>query len=94
MPNNEVYSWRLDAALKEHLESAARARTTSVADLLRTIVADWLAKNSGSGDDAESQLRMRNQALSCAGTINGGDPDRAEQASSRVRAALEAKRAR
>ena len=94
MPNNEVYSWRLAVALKEKLESAARAGNTSVADLLRTIVADWLANNSSSGDDAESQLRMRNQALSFAGTIRGGDPDRAEQASSRVRAALEAKRAR
>ena len=94
MARDAVYSWRLDAALKEHLERAARAGNTSVADLLRTIVADWLASNSGSGDDAESQLRMRNQALSFAGTIRGGDPDRAEQASSRVRAALEAKRAR
>ncbi len=94
MANNEVYSWRLDTALKEALERAARADNTSVADLLRMIAADWLASNSASGEDAESQLRLRNQALCCAGTIRGGDPDRAEQASSRVRAALEARRAR
>ena len=94
MANNEVYSWRLDTALKEALESAARADNTSVANLLRTIVTDWLAGHSAHGEDAESQLRMRNQALRFAGTIRGGDPDRAEQANSRVRAALEARRAR
>ena len=94
MANNEIYSWRLDTALKEALERAARADNTSVANLLRTIVTDWLASNPVPGEDAESQLRMRNQALRCAGTIRGGDPDRAEQASSRVRAALEARRAR
>ena len=94
MRNSEIYSWRLDTALKEALERAARANNTSVADLLRTIVSDWLASNPTPGEDAESQFRMRNQALRCAGTIRGGDPDRAEQASSRVRAALEARRAR
>ena len=94
MANNEIYSWRLDTALKHALERAARADNTSVAGLLRTIVTDWLASNPAPGEDAESQLRMHNQALRCAGTIRGGDPDRAEQASSRVRAALEAGRAR
>ena len=94
MQKNEVYSWRLDAALKEALESAARSADTSVASLLRTIVTDWLARNSANGDDAASQLRMRNQALRCAGSMRGGDPDRAEQASSRVRAALQDRRAR
>ena len=93
MPGNEVYSWRVDTALKEALERAARADNTSVANLLRTIVTDWLASNPAPGEDADSQLRMRNQALRCAGTILGGDPDRAEQASSRVRAALQARRA-
>ena len=92
MANNELYSWRLDTALKEALERAARADNTSVANLLRTIVTDWLSSNAAPAD-AESQLRMRKQALSVAGTIHGGDPDRAEQASSRVRAALEARRA-
>ena len=94
MPNNEIYSWPLDTALKEALERAARADDTSVADLLRTIVSDWLASNPAPGEDAEAQVRMRDQALRCAGTIRGGDPDRAEQASSRVRAALEASRRR
>ena len=94
MANNEIYSWRLDTALKQALERAARADNTSVAGLLRTIVTDWLASNPAQGEDAESQLRMHNQALRCAGTIRGGDSDRAEQASSRVRAALEAGRAR
>lgn len=93
MANNEVYSWRVDTALKEALERAARAGDTSVAHLLRTIVADWLASNPGPGEDADAQLRMRKQALRCAGAIRGGDPDRAEQASSRVRAALKASRA-
>ena len=92
MSNNEIYSWRLDTALKEALERAARADNTSVANLLRTIVTDWLASNAAP-EDAESQLRMRSEALRLAGTIHGGDPDRAEQASSRVRAALEAGRA-
>jgi hypothetical protein len=94
MAKDLVYSWRLDAALKDHLESAARAGNTSVADLLRAIVAEWLANNPHSGNDAESQVRMRNQALRCAGAIHGGDPDRAEQAGTRVRAVLAAKRAR
>ena len=92
MSNNEIYSWRLDTALKEALERAARADNTSVANLLRTIVTDWLASNSAP-EDVESQLRMRSEALRLAGTIRGDDPDRAEQAGSRVRAALGARRA-
>ena len=93
MPNNEIYSWRLDTALKEALERAARADNTSVANLLRRIVTDWLTSNPAPAEDAQSQRRMRKQALSFAGTIRGGDPDRAGQASSRVRAPLEARRA-
>ena len=92
MSNNEIYSWRLDTALKEALERAARADNTSVANLLRTIVTDWLASNSAP-EDVESQHRMHSEALRLAGTIRGGDPDRGEQAGSRVRAALEAGRA-
>ena len=94
MAHNEVYRWRLDTALKEQLERAARAEQTSVANLLRTIVSTWLAGNQAGSDDAEPQLRMRAQALLCAGSIHGGDPDRAEQSSRRVRATLQNRRAR
>ena len=76
MPNDEIYSWRLDTALKEATEWAARTDDTSIADLLRTIVSDWLASNSTPAD-AESPIRMRKQALSLVGTLRGGDPDRA-----------------
>jgi hypothetical protein len=82
----EVYSWRLSAARKAELESEARRKGTSVSKLLEQITAEWLAqrRNGPSNDDAE-QAAIRKRALSAIGSIRGGDPARAEQASELVK---------
>jgi hypothetical protein len=82
----EVYSWRLSAATKANLESAARTEGTSVAKLLERITADWFAQRSNghSNDDAE-QAALRKRVMATVGTIRGNDPHRAERASELVR---------
>jgi hypothetical protein len=85
----EVYSWRLSPQLKTELEEAARAERKSVSELLEQIARDWLEHSRGrdEGED-ERQRRIRDEALRCAGTIHGDDPNRAENARSEVRARI------
>lgn len=93
MPSYEVYKLRLDMTTKAKLETHARARNTSVANLLRTIVTDWLdgARASEYGVDARRQIP--NKALRGAGTIRGDDPARAQQTSGRARDRKRSRRA-
>ena len=44
MSKTEVYSWRVDPALKRELEAAARADGRSLAHLLNQISRDWLRR--------------------------------------------------
>ena len=78
----EVYSWRVSAQKKAHLESEARREGTSLAGLLEHITTDWLdeRRNSRNGDAAE-QAAIRKRAA-------GGDPMRSSQASQRVKEIL------
>ena len=94
MSKSEVYSWRLSAALKSALEQAARAEKISVAQLLERIVQEWLEKEFSAGEDDEVQRRLHEAARACFGTIQGGDPYLAEQASERVRVQIREKHAR
>jgi hypothetical protein len=86
---SEVYSWRLSPDLKWALEDAARRERISVSRLLERIVREWLktCAPAAENDEAE-QARLRAVAMQFAGTIRGGDPDRAAEAGKRVRELL------
>jgi hypothetical protein len=82
---SEVYSWRLSQDLKDDLEQAARREGVSLSRLLERIARDWLkARGAAAGDDEAEQERLRAVAMQFAGTIRGGDPDRAAEAGKRV----------
>jgi len=83
----DVYSWRLSRSLKQRLERAAAERDRSLADLLRQIAEDWLARTPAHEDPMIEEARRR--ALAVVGSISGGDPHRAEHAGEAVRARLE-----
>ena len=85
MNKSEVYSWRLSPTLKSALEQAARAEQVSLARLLEHIAQEWLEKEYAAAEDEEQQRRLHEAARACLGTIQGGDPHLAEQASERVR---------
>ena len=85
----EVYSWRLSPDLKDALEQAARRERVSVSRLLERIAREWLkARASAAENDEAEQERLRAVAMQFAGTIRGGDPDRAAEAGQRVRESL------
>lgn len=85
----EVYSWRVSAEKKLELELQARREGKSVAQLLDEISSEWLKerKNSQPLEERE-QERIRNRVMALAGSLSGGDPHRAANASQRVREIL------
>ena len=86
MQKTEVYSWRLSPRLKSDLEEAARAAQKSMAELLEAIAREWLERfRESNGDDEERQRVLHEAAMKCAGTIQGSDPYRAENARFEVR---------
>ncbi|HXV64220.1 MAG TPA: hypothetical protein VEK15_26200 [Vicinamibacteria bacterium] len=91
MNKTEVYSWRLCPELKARLEEAARDEETSVAQLLEKIAREWLALSRREDDDVEEQQRLHREAARHVGSIHGGDPRRAQEASDRVRDKLKKK---
>jgi hypothetical protein len=84
----EIYSWRLDPALKSSLEHTARVRGRSVASLLDEIVRSWIDREIVTVDDEEAQRRLHAEARRSFGTLQGGDELLAEQASERIRRKL------
>jgi type VI protein secretion system component VasK len=88
MQKTETVDLPAPRSLKEELEEAARSRHTSVADLLEQIVREWLERARGKGkdtseteeDDEERQQRLRAELMKLAGSIEGDDPHRAENA--------------
>lgn len=66
----------------------------SVSRLLDRITREWLKARPGAADDEAEQERIRAAAMRVIGTLRSGDPDRAAQASQRVRERLARKRAR
>ena len=86
MQKTETVDLPAPRSLKEELEEAARSRNTSVADLLEQIVREWLERSrgtkakAGEEDDEEQQKRLRAELMKLAGSIEGDDPYRAENA--------------
>jgi hypothetical protein len=86
---SEVYSWRLSAQKKLELELQARREGKSVAQLLDEISSDWLEERKNSRPlDVSEQERTRKRVMAIAGSLSGGDPHRAANASHRVREIL------
>lgn len=90
MAKTEVYSWRIEPALKAALEEEARRRNESLSGLLEVIAEEWLKSASSVGSEAERdrQRHLQRAARRCFGAIAGGDPKRAEEAGQRVRRKL------
>jgi len=89
MRKTEVYSWRLAFDLKRSLEEAAKAEKISLAQLLERIVSDWLARRSPPDDQEEEvQRRLHQSAAQAFGSMHGGDPNRSQEASQRVKSKL------
>ena len=94
MNKTEVYSWRVDTNLKSALEQVARTEKTSVAQLLESIVRNWLQESSLLTGEDEQQQRLHSAAQECFGTLSNGDPDLATQAKERVRQKIRERYAR
>ncbi len=94
MKQSEVFSWRLSPKLRHSLEQEASARGTTLSDLLRHIAEAWLSsRDQGEGAKiSEVQQRLYEAAAPFLGSLDGGDPHRAEEASERLRAKLLARR--
>lgn len=88
MAKTEVYSWRVASEVKEALEEASRERGVSMASIIDSAVAEYLARPEAEADDGAEQLRLHEAARPFIGSIQGGDPDRASQAKQRVRQAV------
>ncbi len=88
----DVYSWRVDADLKRALEDVARHRGESVAAVLDRAAREWLL--SIAANDGEALTRRNARVMALAGTIRGGDPNRASRASELVREKLARKHGR
>ncbi len=94
MNKTEVYSWRVDINLKNALEQAARTEKTSVAQLLDSIVRNWLQEASSLNGEDEQQQRLRSAAQQCFGTLSSGGPNLATLAKERVRRKIRERHAR
>jgi hypothetical protein len=77
---SEVYSWRVSTDIKANREREARRRGISLAAVLDLAVEEWLKKSAAGIDDDVNQLRLRQAALECIGSLAGGDPLRSQNA--------------
>ena len=95
MAKTEVYSWRLSPDLKVELEAAARGARKSMAELLEQIAGEWLERSRDRGEsEEERQHRLHAAAMKFVGSIEGGDPYRAENARAELRSRLARRHAR
>jgi hypothetical protein len=85
----EVYSWRVSTDLKIGLECEARRRKKSLSSILDLAARDWLSKaGTEIREDDEEQVRLRNAASNCLGTLASGDAHRSENAKQAIRQRL------
>ena len=92
--NTEVYSWRVDPAIKIALENEARREGTTISAVLDQITKSWIDSRERGSDDAAEQARLQSIVRKTIGTISGKDPRRAEQSKVRVRRRLRKRYAR
>ena len=90
---SEVYSWRIDPALRRALEDEARRLGASLAEVLDTIAAAWLAEQRGA-DAAAEQARLHAAAGKWIGSARAAPRARSTDVPRAVRKRLEEKRAR
>ena len=69
MSKSEVYSWRLELALKADLEAAARAEKVPLSVVLERLTRDWLRQRKE--HDESEQKRLRAALMACAGSYKG-----------------------
>ena len=84
----------MDTNLKSALEQVARAEKTSVAQLLDSIVRDWLQESSSLNGEDEQQQHLHSAAQECFGTLSSEDPNLATLAKERVRQKIRERHAR
>lgn len=86
MAKSEVYSWRLDPAIKMALECEARSEGMTLAEMLDRMAKQWLeTRKQRNGDDDAEQARLHAAAAKYIGTISGGDPFASEKVREVVR---------
>lgn len=90
---SEVYSWRIDPALRRALEDEARRLGTSLAEVLDTIAASWLAQQQ-TGDADADQARRHGAAAKWIGSIQGDGGSRSSNVRALTRKRLADKRSR
>jgi hypothetical protein len=73
MAKTEVYSWRLAPEKKAALEAEARAAGKTIAEVLDTLSAEWLAGRRSEDDEAE-QRRLHAAVGKTIGTASIGNP--------------------
>src|SRR5262245_57484695 len=73
MDKSEVYSWRLEPALKADLEAAARSEKVPLSVVLERLTRDWLRqrKRQRKEHDESEQKRLRAALIACAGSYKG-----------------------
>jgi len=85
----QVYSWRVSAEKKLALESEAVRDGKSMAQVLDDISSEWLEQRRRTlAEDELEQKKLRVRVLKLAGSLSGGDPERASNASRRVKEIL------
>jgi hypothetical protein len=87
----QVYSWRLRSERKAVLEEIARKQNRAVSELLDEAVDRWLSEQGNAENEEALQQRIRQAVAPAIGSIAGGDPERAEQSRTRLRAMLTAR---
>ena len=92
-PDAEAPSWRADVRADLHWV-VRDAKVGQAASLFDIASPKWVARNGGAVDDAEEQRRLQAQVADLIGSLHGGDPNRAEQASARVRDVIARKHGR
>ena len=92
-PGAEAPSWRAD--VRTNLDWVVRdAKHGHAASLIDVASPEWAEYHNVQVDDAEEQLRLQVQVADLIGSLHGGDPNRAEQASARVRDVIARKHGR
>ena len=92
-PEAEAPSWRAD--VRTDLDWVVRdAQHGDAASLIDVASPEWAEHHKMQVDDAEEQRRLQAQVADLIGSLRGGDPSRAEQASARVRDVIARKHGR